>query len=226
MSKFVKLLTAAIFVSASFFSSVLAGPTIGVTATAGVFFAEGTEHEGNATTGMDHNSDSAIGMFVMPSIFIETPQVTPLGLSLGVEYSPATADTDATERTDITGEAGGAGEDQGENKVQVDFKDLTTFYLKASLGETGMYLKYGITSVDAITNEVLASGSTYGDASFDGTVIGFGYRHETDRGIFIGLDADYTEFDEIKMTSDTNTDNSIEANLSGLGFGLSVGKSF
>ena len=53
------------------------------------------------------------------------------------------------------------------NTVQADFTDLTTVYVTIS-GDTGVYVKFGLMSVDVETNESLATGGSYNDTSLDG----------------------------------------------------------
>ena len=86
-----------------------------------------------------------------------------------------------------------------------------------------MYVKAGIASVDVITNESLGTGSTYGNASLDGTVLGIGTEMDMG-GFFVRAEGSYTEFDGTSLSSN---DNIITLkNLQGVNGVLSIGKSF
>ena len=57
-------------------------------------------------------------------------------------------------------------------------------------------------------------------------MVGFGWTAEVGQGVFIRASADYTDFDDLSLTSTTNSDNKIEASLEGVSGSLSIGKSF
>jgi hypothetical protein len=88
--------------------------------------------------------------------------------------------------------------------VQVDFEDLTTYYVNLNLNEN-FYLKAGIAKVDVITNETLGTGSTYGNADLDGTVFGAGYNKNFDNGLFVRAEGTYQEFDGVTINGSGDT---------------------
>ena len=110
-----------------------------------------------------------------------------------------------------------------ENKVQVDFEDLTTFYAGLMLTENA-YIKAGVVSVDVITNEKLGTGGSYGNTSLDGTSLGIGYNKTMDNGMFVRAEGNYMSFDGASLTSGDMTVKL--KNLDGLTGKLSIGKSF
>tara|TARA_B110001452_G_scaffold247616_1_gene233798 strand:- start:441 stop:713 length:273 start_codon:yes stop_codon:yes gene_type:complete len=90
-----------------------------------------------------------------------------------------------------------------------------------------MYVKSGSMSMDVKTTEGLETGSSYPDASLDGTVIGFGFHKETDDGFFLRAEWTETEIDGVTLTSSTNTDNTVTLDeVTGEQYRLSVGKAF
>ena len=81
--------------------------------------------------------------------------------------------------------------------------------------------------VDVITKEDLATGSAYGNTSLDASVFGLGFNNSFDNGMFVRVEGTYMDFDNAKLTSSTNGDNSVELNnLEGASGKISIGKSF
>ena len=111
-----------------------------------------------------------------------------------------------------------------QNKIQIDFEDLTTAYFSVNVTED-LYVKFGYMKVDVITNESLGTGSTYGDTDLDGQTIGFGYNMTMDNGVFIRSEANYMTFDSSEGL--TSGDNTVTlTNLDGVTASLKIGKSF
>ena len=89
-----------------------------------------------------------------------------------------------------------------------------------------MHLRGGYLSVDVVTNESLGTGSTYGDTTMDGTVLGVGYNRTLDNGIFFRVEGNYMDLGNKSLTA-SNADNKVSLNdLIGASAKLSVGKSF
>mgnify|MGYP006143313947 CR=1 FL=1 len=208
------------------------GVSIGVSGQVGVFHATGTESEK-----LEKSSEEATGVAGYTSIFIEKKLSFlpgPLArLSLGFDHVPESLSSEeaSTIRDDITGAAdtsgyvAGAGTKGVTNKVKLDFEDLNTTYLAFDITDN-LYVKTGWVSVDVITKETLGTGSTYGNTSIDGTMIGIGWSLNRDSGLFMRFEANHTEFDNAKVTA-SNTDNFVELkNLEGAMGKISVGKTF
>ena len=193
------------------------GMNVGISGQLGVFEATATETEDTN----DKATDSGMAVFGYGSIFIEKT----LGqyLTVGIDYVPATLESETTEKltTDRTTSATDTAVTQ---KVQVDFEDLTTFYVNLNLNEN-FYLKAGIAKVDVITNESLGTGSTYGNADLDGTVFGAGYNKNFDNGLFLRAEGTYQEFDGVTINGSGDT--SVTADeINGASAKISIGKSF
>ena len=211
------------------FGSVSAdiGVNIGVSGQAGVFSASVSETDKGThgtTTGGDEvenaNDLLAIGY---ASIFIEKT----LGrFFVGVDYVPDDLKTETMEHaiTDYTDRTAGTGVTTTTNKVQVDFADLTTAYIGLSLGNA--YIKAGVVSVDIITNENMASGVTYANSSTDGSMVGMGYNHSFDNGMFIRGESTYMDFDAASVTSSNSATVINMRSLDGVSGKISIGKSF
>ena len=110
--------------------------------------------------------------------------------------------------------------------MQADFTDLTTVYVTIS-GDTGVYVKFGLMSVDVETNESLATGGSYNDTSLDGQMIGIGYARDLDNGAFFRVEGNLMDLDGVTLVNTADSDKSVKVDgISGYGARISVGKSF
>ena len=161
---------------------------------------------------------------VIASIFGELS--TDGGFGLGVEYVPGTADINSATRTRSADDE----ETSGDNKASAEIDGLTSVYLIKTF-ESGLFVKLGQTSTTVNTTEVLKTGSKYGDVDIDGTVLGIGINRTTDSGMFFRISGEYTDYDDISLTSQTadavsGTKNKINASLDTTAFKFAVGKAF
>lgn len=187
------------------------GVNVGISGSAGLFAASGKEVAGKTVKGNEH------GAAGWTSIFIEKT----LGdrIAIGVDYVPDALESETAEsqRSDLVN-------GNVQNKIQIDFEDLTTIYLSLNITES-IYAKVGYMKVDVITNEKLNTGSTYGNTDLDGQSVGFGVNNTFDNGVFVRAEANYMSFDSSEgMTSGDNT--VTLTNLDGVSGSLKIGKSF
>ena len=203
------------------------GVNLGVSGQIGVFEATAVEHEGSTTAASRERSgkDDAMAAFGYGSVFIEKT----LGsrIAIGVDYVPdgLESDTSSTTRPDITTLAAGGTSADVINKVQVAFEDLTTFYVNVMVTDN-FYLTAGAVSVDVKTKESLGTGSTYGDTDLSGSVLGFGYHHAFDNGMFVRTSASVIEFDGTTMESANKENMIVLDQLNGASGKISIGKTF
>jgi len=198
------------------------GVNVGISGNIGIFAASATETTGGLTTHKDNGSEH--GAAAWGSVFIEKT----LGerLLVGIDYVPNALETDTTEtqkadmRTDNA-----ATVTQSVNKVQVDFEDLTTYYVGLNVTEN-FYAKAGIVKVDVITNESLETGSTYANTDLDGNLFGVGYHNSFDNGFFIRVEGNYMNFDGASVTSSANSNKIELSQLDGVSGKIALGKSF
>ena len=209
------------------------GLAIGVTVTAGAYRASGSETEGTTAGTKEKSSDEVVMGVGYPSIFVEYSIEAAMGLTLGIDYVPDTLSAESTSRKDChpaSVNAGATGTDSGlctqTNTLDADFEDLTTVYVSMPIPGTNAFIKAGMKSVDVITKESLDTGSAYNNTDLDGVMVGFGWTAEVGEGVFIRAAADYTDFDDLSLTSTTNSDNSVAGKLEGVSASLSIGKSF
>ena len=201
-----------------------AGVNVGFSGQAGVFVANGQETHGDAIEGAAAGSykktGDAYGEVAYSSVFAEVVLRDRLMIGMDVVLDTLASETTETRRADKTTGTTAA---NVENKVQVDFEDLTTFYAGLMITENA-YIKAGVVSVDVITNEKLGTGGSYGNTSLDGTSLGIGYNKTMDNGMFFRAEGNYMSFDGASLTSGDMTVKL--KNLDGVTGKLSVGKSF
>ena len=205
-------------------ASADAGVNIGLSGVGAIFGASATETD----TGPDETekvSDTDIMGASYASFFIEKE----LGMAfVGLDYVLNTLETEeATSlQNDCTTQACNTGAfTQVTNKVKVEFNDLTTLYVGIRLFDN-FYAKAGAVSVDIDTKETLGTGSTYGNTTMDGTMVGVGGQAELPNGMFIRAEANYLDFDGASVTSSTGV-NKVEINsLDGLAAKISIGATF
>jgi hypothetical protein len=203
------------------------GVNVGISGQLGLYAATATEFDEGThgtTSGPDEtNKESEFLGLGYGSIFIEKT----LGqyLLVGIDYVPSALETETSE-TIVNDKGATDASTKKTNKVQVDFEDLTTYYVGLNLGDSGAYVKAGIVTVDVITNESLGTGSTYGNTDLDGTLIGLGYNRDFDNGMFVRAEGAYTEFDGASVTSSTTVNKITLNSLDGVTGKISIGKSF
>jgi len=203
------------------------GINVGISGQLGLYAATATEFDegtNGTTSGPDEtNKESEFLGLGYGSIFIEKT----LGqyLLVGIDYVPSALETETSE-TIVDDKGATDASTRQTNKVQVDFEDLTTYYVGLNLGDSGAYVKAGIVTVDVITNEKMGTGSTYGNTDLDGTLIGLGYNRDFDNGMFVRAEGAYTEFDGASVTSSTTVNKITLNSLDGVTGKISIGKSF
>jgi hypothetical protein len=130
------------------------------------------------------------------------------------------------------GQQNGTGTAEGNvtNKVQVDLRNLATVYASYH-HESGGFITAGVLQGDLTTNEVLGTGSQYGNAKLNGYTYGIGYERGfnfNDSELFIRAELNQTHFEKISLTA-TGSDNrnSIQVDqMDGTNGVISIGKNF
>ena len=191
------------------------GVNVGVSGQGGLFAASATETSGNVkNNGVEHGSAGWASVFAELTLNDR--------FMIGVDYVPQSLETDTTE-TANSSEYDSATYTQ---KIQLDFEDLTTFYVGVMLGDN-FYVKGGATTVEVVTNESLGTGGKYGNTDLDGQMLGVGYVYNADNGAFVRVEGNYLSFDSQEITNTANSDVKVKLkNLNGLTGKVSVGKSF
>jgi len=167
------------------------------------------------------------------------------GLRLGVSYVPYAleSETTANDRHDNCKNEGAANANvtttacvNTKQTVQIDIEDLITMYVayhhEVDLGFVdSVFIKGGVLEPDVLTKEKLASGSQYGNTTLSGQFIGLGVEKNMDNGLFVRVEGNMTQYQDIKLTNQlTGTDenaNTIDiTGMDGATATLSIGKSF
>ena len=192
---------------------------VGVSGQAGAFYAKGSDANAPGAK-ITSDTTAAVGY---SSVFVEanfgTLHESLSRLSIGYDIMPSSLTTDTTENVRLNSSTYGT----VTNSLKLEFSDLETMYVAVKLTDN-FYVKAGTLSVDVATKEVLATGSTYGDTSLDGTMFGVGYDYTMDNGLFARVETSVLDFDGVTMTSGDNTV-SLDT-LSGATAKLSVGFAF
>jgi len=185
-----------------------------------------TNVEGSGTETLKDSSKKATKTVddttIIPSIFFEVAGDN--GFGLGIEHVPGSADIGTGSRSDDDEET------TGDNKASAEIDGLTSLYAIKTF-DNGFFLKAGMTQTDVITKETLSTGSTYGNKSVDGKLIGIGMHKVGDTGVFFRASAEYTAYDSITLTSGvadavTGTTNKVDADVDTMAFKISIGKAF
>ena len=202
---------------------------VGISLSAGAFEVDGASekfsgsHSSGAGSTVTKNAstdgDEAEGLFGIGSIFVEKSFGK---FALGLDYVPHSLESETTENTQTTTTSSAT----GVNKVQIDFEDMMTVYGTIALNDN-IYVKAGYMEVDVNTNEVLATGGSYGNTSLDGYVLGLGYDRDLNNGAFVRVEANYMDFDGATLTNTADSAKSVTADgITGYGAKLSIGKAF
>ena len=219
MKKIVTILFFTLFMGASH-----AEMSFGVSGALTELKASGTETEGG-----EKNSRDISHAILVPSVFAEyaiTDRIT-----LGVDYIPLSADvsnktytrndveTSVTDTTTTTATA-------RTQKAAAELSDHISVYADVMVNDN-LFVKVGAVEVDLETQENLATGSKYGDATLNGYMLGIGIKRETGTlGKFMKIEFVHTDYDDVSLTStvarsDVTGNNKIEADLDTTAFKLS-----
>jgi len=227
-----KILTIATFLIAGSinFSYAEVGINAGFTLSSKLFEVDGASEKFTAgTTNVNSGTatpkqEDAEALIAYASLFLEKE----LGdkFAIGVDYVPYALESETKENIRYST----IGKSASTNNVQVDFEDLLSLYAKVNLNEN-FYAKAGYSQVEAVTNESLGTGSSYGDVTLDGYTLGLGYNKDLSNDTFIRIEASYMEIDGATLNSTVNSaangTRSVTADgITGYGASLSIGKSF
>jgi hypothetical protein len=234
MKKLVSILAATIL-SVSVSSGNAEMLSVGISANGGILDATGKETFNSKTS---TRSEELAMAYVSGFAELHVPMpVGPGKFRAGISYVPYGLESEATSSSRAEGESHSDLGDSVINpkaaftqKVQVDIQEITSMYL--SYHVNSFFVKAGITEATLKTNEVLGSGSSYGDAALEGTFLALGFDKPFTSGkldgMFIRGEVSATEFDDIKLTN-TGSANSNVIDISGLdgtNVAFSIGKSF
>ena len=198
--------------------------SVGISGTALYYDASGDETVKSSGT---KNSKSDSGVAPIASFFIERELDTGVTVGLDVvpygakvaDFNNAVPDTDTDDASDTA----------GNNKGDVNFKNLVTLYASKDLAN-GMYAKFGVSRVTVETDETVATGSTYGDEDIMGITLGLGTERDLNNGAFMRVEGQVSRFQGATFDGKADADsvkNKIELDdFTTAGIKFSIGKSF
>ena len=249
-----KKLLFGIFISLLSFTAANSEISVGVSGTLGMLDAEGKETiSGSTNAGIDKDADdddvaraatatAATSQSDTEDLVIGYASIWVEGhlgsnFRAGINYVPYALESETTENTRVDncnhaeGQLNEPVADQSAcatttNKVAVDLVNLAQLYL--SYHTDSFFVKAGVMTADIETNENLATGSQYDDASLEGTFVGAGIERDFGNEMFIRSEVNFTKFDDIKLTG-KGTDNTTTidiTDLGGINATVSLGKTF
>ena len=178
MNKLKFLLVSTIF--ALFATASFAQISVGVTGTGAQMDATGKETQQTSET-RNETLEAIYG-----PVFVEYDFG---GFSLGFDLMPYSLESERAENERGAGDAGlaaGGQTDTGNNTVQVNIENFVTLYGLVPIGDTGGYVKAGISQADLITDEAMGATSTaYPDTELDGYQVTAGWAFDTGVGASI-----------------------------------------
>jgi len=201
------------------------GARLGVTGNAGLFAATATELDtgthGTTTDFDESQTQSEYLGLVYGTVFAE------VGFGpafVGIDYMPGSIDTEESS-TEVGDKTTSATSTAVTNKVKVEFEGLTTFYAGVRILDS-FFIKAGTLQVDLNTKENLGTGSTYGNTTVDGSMVGVGMDKVMDNGMFFRVEGQYSEFDSASLTSSSGSQKITMDSLDGVLAKISIGKAF
>jgi len=201
------------------------GARLGVTGNAALYAATATELDtgshGTTTDFDESQTQSEYLGAVYGSVFAE------VGFGpafVGVDYLPGSIDTEES-TTEVGDKTTSATSTAVTNKVKVEFENLTNFYVGIRILDS-FFVKAGTLSVDLNTKENLGTGSTYGNTTVDGEMVGVGMDKVMDNGMFFRVEGQYSEFDSASLTSSSGSQKITMDSLDGVIAKISFGKAF
>jgi len=178
--------------------------TAGISANSAVYGATGKEtnrDESNAVRSINKESGVFTDSHMSGFLELNVGQY----VSLGIEHTPDAITTPQNDR--VTSEGGG-----GTTTVSADFNDLNIAYLKLNV-PGGIYLKAGYVETDIDVKESMASGSTYSNASTEGTIFGIGYERSVgEAGLGLRLEGSYMSLDDVTSSNGVSATGGTPAN--------------
>lgn len=179
----------------------------GISASVTKINASGTETESTEKTNASVSNTVAIG-----SIFVENNFGS---YSLGLDWIPFSADISSKTKTRTEADITTSGSSSITNKAQAEIKNHLTLYGIVPFADK-YFLKAGAVSVEVNSTESLGTGSKYGNKTVYGGTVGLGIQNDNLR-----IAIEYTDYESVSLTSSTNTDNKVSADLDTTAFKVS-----
>jgi opacity protein-like surface antigen len=163
------------------------------------------------TVAQTRGAKSGDADFPFASIFVEYAKTLDksLDLIIGLDYVPFKAEIDSKSFADINIIADGTNT-AGTRKAKLELENYATLYLQPTYkigGGTAVYGKVGYIHGDVkISGSNTATGSTINSTdTLNGYTVGLGVQHNIDKNVFVRLEGNYTDHDNVSATDSLGT---------------------
>ena len=226
---------AAIAIASISLTSAFAGMSVGVVGSVLDVSASGTETDKITAAGANIADTSTRKKSISEStptasVYLEYTLEKAWPVSIGVEFTPGTADiSNKFSRTDTEKSHSGTkliSDRKVIREAQASVTDMLTTYIEVPLF-AGIYVKGGAShlTVNHTNDSLMAQSSSIG-----GTTFGGGWKTETDGGYIIKASYEETDYDAITLVSSGNSvaanTNTVKADMDTKAYRFSIGKAF
>ena len=195
---------------------------IGFTAALTDFESSGTE---TLNSSSNKTSADVSEQVIVPSLFFEITNNS--GLGIGLDFVPVDAELGSKQKAKVDTDTDDSSDTAGTNTASAEVSGHSTIYLMVPV--KAAFLKVGYVSADVDTTETLATGTTYGNKTVNGTMVSIGFDRDMPNGSFIRAEVAYTDYDDITLTGSADSDdasNKVDADIDATSLRLSVGRAF
>ena len=216
-------------------SSVALADNWNIGASASYGNIDGTARDTQTTTAgpvvaQTRGANSGDADFPFGSIFLEYAKTINSGFDLivGLDYVPFKAEIDSKSFADLNIAADGT-TTTGTRKATLELENYATLYLQPTYkigGGTAVYGKVGYIHGDVkISGSNTATGSRI-DAkdTLEGYTVGLGVQHNLNKNVFVRLEGNYTDHDNVEATDSLGTKFTAESEI--YAGKISIGYSF
>ena len=219
MNKIIKLSGVALLLTS--ISSVAFADNWNIGASASYGNIDGTAKDTQTTSAgptvaQTRGSNSGDADFPFASIFVEYAKTLDknLDLIIGLDYVPFKAEIDSKSFADSNISLSKSGEAStpatGTRTAKLELENYATLYLQPTYkigGGTAVYGKVGYIHGDVkISGSNTATGSTINATdTLEGYTVGLGVQHNVNKNVFVRLEGNYTDHDNVQATDSLGT---------------------
>jgi opacity protein-like surface antigen len=174
--------------------------------------ARDTQVGPSGTVGQTRGANSGDADFPFGSIFLEYAKTINSGFDLivGLDYVPFKAEIDSRSFADLNTTGSVASNTSGTRAAKLELENYATLYLQPTYkigGGTAVYGKVGYIHGDVnISGSNTATGSTInGTDTLNGYTVGLGIQHNVNKNVFVRLEGNYTDHDDVSATDSLGT---------------------
>ena len=201
--------------------------SVGIAGNQGGYHARGTEFIAQTADQSKAEVTSEAGVFEdnHTSVFLEVN----IGdnMTVGAELAVDDISTPTNTNAKVDKRTGAGSGSLSTNTAKATFSDKTTYYIQARmLG--GLYTKIMYHNVNVVTEESLATGGAYGDATVEGLGLGIGYQYDLeDLGVFVRAEVSASGYEDVKAINTNDVDKTITVDsMYGAEGSIRIGKTF